>query len=101
MIAYACFGNVLVINYSVYCIALLCIVFIHFYSTSHEPLRSAPDHSNCHCVGSLHAEALHATVSEGLVQGPYVAARVGFETTTLWSKGIDSTNASPRSTKCV
>ena len=32
---------------------------------------------------SLHAEALQATVSEGLAQGPYLAARAGFEPTTL------------------
>ena len=40
---------------------------------------------------SLHAEALQATVSEGLAQCPcmYVAARAGFEPTTLRSKGID------------
>ena len=42
---------------------------------------------------SLHAEALQATVSEGLAQGPYVAVR--FEPTTLRSKGIDPTNAPP------
>jgi len=39
---------------------------------------------------SLHAEAQHATVSEGLTQGRYVAARAGFKPATLWSKGIDS-----------
>ena len=44
---------------------------------------------------SLHAEASQAAASEGLAQGPYVAARAGFEPTTLWSKGIDSTNAPP------
>src|SRR6218665_3879652 len=44
---------------------------------------------------SLHAEALEATASEGLAQGPYVVARAGFEPLTLWSKGIDSTNAPP------
>jgi len=32
---------------------------------------------------SLHAEALQATASEGLAQGPYVAAKAGFEPTTL------------------
>ena len=37
---------------------------------------------------SWHARALQATVSEELAQGPYVAARVGFEPTTRWSKGI-------------
>ena len=42
---------------------------------------------------SLQAEALQATVSEGLAQGPYVAAGGGFEPATLWSKGINSTNA--------
>ena len=29
-----------------------------------------------------HAEALQATVSEGVAQGPYMAARAGFEPTT-------------------
>ena len=39
------------------------------------------------------SEALQATASQGLAQGPYVAARAGFEPGTLLSKGIDSTNA--------
>src|SRR6218665_1056812 len=39
---------------------------------------------------------LQATVSEGLAQGLYMAARAGFKPMTLWSKGIDSTNAPPR-----
>src|SRR6218665_1805310 len=47
---------------------------------------------------SLHAEALQATASDGLVQGPYVAARVRFEPATLRSKIIDSTNAPPHPT---
>ena len=47
---------------------------------------------------SLHAEALPVTASEGLAQGPYVAARTGFELATLRSKDIDSTNAPPRPT---
>src|SRR6218665_170861 len=46
----------------------------------------------------FHAEAPQATASEGLAQDPYVAARTEFETTTLRSKGVDSTNASPRPT---
>ena len=50
---------------------------------------------------SLHAEALQATESDGLAQGPYVMARAGFETTILRSKGIDSTNATPRPTTVV
>ena len=46
----------------------------------------------------FHAEAPQATVSEGLAQGPYVAARVGVEPMTLRMKGVDSTKAPPRST---
>src|SRR6218665_2719022 len=38
------------------------------------------------------------TVSKGLVQGPYVAARAGVEPTTLRLKVLDSTNALPRPT---
>ena len=36
--------------------------------------------------------------SEGLAQGPYMAARAGFEPKTLWTKGIESTNEPSRST---
>ena len=46
-------------------------------------------------VPEFHAEAPQATVSEGLVQGPYVVARVGVELMTLRTKGVDSTNAPP------
>jgi len=38
-------------------------------------------------------EAPQVTVSEGLTQGPYVAAKAGLEPTTLWMKGEESTNA--------
>src|SRR6218665_2579379 len=58
--------------------------------------RSQPQHLT-HCR-SLHAEALQATVSEGLAQGPYVVARAGFKPTTLRLKGIDSTNVPSRPT---
>src|SRR6218665_1925735 len=47
---------------------------------------------------SLHDTALPATVNEGLTEGPYVAARAGFEFPTLRSKVFDSTNAPPRPT---
>ena len=40
----------------------------------------------------FHAEAPQATVSEGLAQGPYVAARAGVEPLTLLTKGVDSTH---------
>ena len=50
-------------------------------------------------VSEFHAEAPQATVSEGLAQCPYVGARAGFEPTTLWKKGDESTNEPPRPTK--
>jgi len=40
-------------------------------------------------VPEFHAEAPQATVSEGLAQGPYVAARAGAEPMTLRTKGVD------------
>src|SRR6218665_2245718 len=45
-----------------------------------------------------HSTVLQVTASEGLAQGPYVAARAGFEPATLLSNGIDSNNAPPRPT---
>ena len=44
-------------------------------------------------VSEFHAEAPQAIVSYGPAQGPYVAARAGVEHMTLWTKGVDSTNA--------
>jgi len=49
-------------------------------------------------VPKFHAEAPQATVSEGLAQGPCVAARAGVEPMTLRTKGVDSTNA-PHTTR--
>ena len=46
----------------------------------------------------FHAEAQQATVSEGLAQGPYAAARAGVEPITPRTKGIDSTKAPPHPT---
>ena len=37
-------------------------------------------------------------MSEGLAQGPYVAARVEFEPVTLWTQGTELTTVSPRPT---
>ena len=45
----------------------------------------------------FHAEAPQATASEGLAQGPYVVARVGFKPMTLRTKVVESTNESPQS----
>jgi len=49
-------------------------------------------------VLEFHTEASQATVSEVLAQGHYVAARAEFESTSLRTKGIDSTNGSPHPT---
>src|SRR6218665_2507947 len=75
------------------------IHFGHIYSASSSPvlLRGAPDYST-DTVSEFHAEASQATVSEGPAQGPYVAARAGFEPGTLRSTGIDSTNVPSRLT---
>ena len=45
------------------------------------------------------AEAPQATESEGLAQGPCVAARAGFESVTLQTKGDELTNEPPCLTK--
>jgi len=43
-------------------------------------------------VSEFHAKAPQATVSEGLAQSFYVAARAGFKPTTLQPKGDETTN---------
>ena len=84
------------------CASPHCIVFILFYfSMSIALLTASSFHKRSRpqqlaLCRSLHAEALQATASEGLAQGPYVAAREGFKPRTLRSKGVDSTNAPPR-----
>ena len=61
---------------------------MHYYS---EALQTTA------WIGVLRRSA-QATVSKGLALGPYVAARVGVEPTTLRLRVIDLTNAPPRST---
>ena len=83
------------------CVCVLyCIVFIHFYSASRSlSLSEALPTTAIDTVAEFtRRSAIQAAASEGLVQGPYVAARAGFELATLRSKGIDSTNAPPRPT---
>jgi len=46
-------------------------------------------------VSEFRAEAPQATAREGLAQGPYVAARVGFKPTTFRTIGAESTNKPP------
>ena len=70
---------------------------VHYYS---ETLPT-PDYSNNSLLcRSSHAEAPQAIASEGLAQGPYAAARVGFESATLRSQGTERTTAPPRPT-CI
>ena len=47
-------------------------------------------------VSKFHAEAPQPNASEGLAEGPYVAARAGFEPATLRTKGVQSTNEPQR-----
>src|SRR6218665_1672084 len=66
--------------------------FIHsgyFFKSTTTQRRS--QHS-MDTVSEFHAKAQQATASEGLAQGPYVAARAGFEPMTLRMKGDESTN---------
>src|SRR6218665_412724 len=49
-------------------------------------------------VSEFRDETSQATASEGHTQGPYVAARAGFEPATVRTKGVESTNETPRPT---
>jgi len=65
-----------------------------FSSASSSPLvgllRGAPDYSS-DTVSELTRRSAKETVSEGLVQGPYVAARVWFEFATFRTQGTELT----------
>ena len=52
-------------------------------------------------MSDFHADAPKETASEGLAKGPYLAARAGFEPTTLQTKGDESTNEPPRPTTII
>ena len=47
-------------------------------------------------MAEFHIKAPQATASEGLAQGPYVAATVGFEPATFRTKGDESTDEPPQ-----
>src|SRR6218665_1528027 len=69
----------------------------HFYSASSSQLRttlrsSRLQHGYFIGVSRRSAQAT-VHVGKGLAQGPYMAARAGFEPTTLRLKAIDSTKA--------
>src|SRR6218665_173475 len=54
-------------------------------------LRIAPDIARSF-MPKFRVDAPHATASEGLIQGPYVAFRAEFEPVTLRTKGVESAN---------
>ena len=79
---------------------LLCFTFINLFrlflirlfkstTTQRRSLHSTDT------VPKLHAEALLPAASKGLVQGPYMAARAGFEPKTLRTKDDESANKPP------
>src|SRR6218665_668621 len=72
------------------------MIINHFYSATLSTTtqrRSRLQHG--YCIGVSRRSA-QETVSEGLAQGPYMAAGAGVEPTTLWLKVIDYTKAPPR-----
>src|SRR6218665_1130002 len=82
----------------------------HFYSASSSPLLAisiaplqvhyyseALPTQHGYCIGVSRRSA-QATVSKGLAQGPYLAARAGVEPTTQRLRVINLTNASPHPT---
>src|SRR6218665_1974849 len=80
----------------------LCCIIIHSFilDISIAPLQvhyyseALPTAALILCQ-SKHAKALQTTVSEGLAQGPYVAARVGFRPATLRTQGTELTAEPP------
>ena len=75
----------------------------YFYSASSSPslLRGAPNYSIDTVSGLTHAKALQAPVSEGLAQGLYMTARVGFDPPTLRMQGTKLTTEPPCSVVSV
>src|SRR6218665_197765 len=65
-------------------------------STTQRRSRHSTD-----ALPEFHDVAPQATVSEGLAQDPYVAARAGVKPMTLRTKGVDSTKASPHLTDII
>ena|SRR6218665_1675277 len=76
-------------------IARMISIIEYFYNATYSTTtqrRSRQQHG--YCIGVSRRSA-QETVSEGLAQGPYMAARVGVVPATLRSKVIDSTKAPP------
>ena len=72
--------------------------FIQAISIAHLHVYYYSEALPTYTVTEFHAEAPQATASEGLAQGSYVAARAGFELTTLRTKVNEFTNEPPRRT---
>ena len=71
-------------------------LFIHsfyFYSASLVFKSATTQRHSRHSTDTV--SEFQATASEGLAQGPYMVARVGFKPTTRWTKGEESTNELP------
>src|SRR6218665_1993388 len=71
------------------CFSVLCLS-IPISASHRQSLQTRSRSQQFILCRSLNAKALQETASEGLVQGPYVAARARFEPMTLRSKGNDS-----------
>ena len=73
---------------------------VYFYSASSSKSSNTQRRSlhSTDTMAEFHAEAPQATASEGLAQGPYMAAGAGFEPATLQTKGDESINEPPRPT---
>src|SRR6218665_156872 len=78
---------------------LSCIVFIHFSSASESMSFSGAFPTTAIdtvCVRVYTPKSYRQLQVKDLLKVPvYVAARARFEPTTIWSKGIVSTNAPP------
>src|SRR6218665_622198 len=85
-------------------ITTIILLFIHSFiqNISIAPLKSTTtqrrSRHSMDTVPEFHAEAPQATVSEELVQGPYMVARAGVEPMAIRTKGVNSTNAPPSTT---
>ena len=88
---YLCIRLVHVCLYNVYSF----IHYVYFYSASSSQLLlgGAPDYS----IDTV-SELTRRSASEGLAQGPYVEAGVGFEPATLWTQRTEIPTEPPRLT---
>ena len=84
----------------------LWLINFSFFFRVNCMFKAALSSSSTNTVSEFHSFTLKrhrklATASEGLAQGPYVAARAGFELATLRTKGDESTNEPPHPTSII